>query len=226
MDRHEHQFAIGRLPHQEIRKPLLAAGANDQVGIGNFGRVEVSAQRVGIDRLGGTLSLGDLARQTLGGVGDFLARSVVERDHEIEPGIAPGQLFRLVQQRADIRLQSVALTDDPDPDAIAVQCREVVADEAPEQTEEIADLARRTRPVLRAEGEDRQIEDAELVGCANHPPQRLDATAMAFRARQAAGGRPASVAVHNDRHMQRRTGGIRGFGRRGGSIRHRLILAR
>jgi hypothetical protein len=106
-----------------------------------------------------------------------------------------------------------------------VQCREVVADEASKQTEEIADLAGRTRPVLRAEGKNRQIEDAEFVGRANHPPQRLDAAAMAFRARQTAGGRPASVAVHDDRHMQWRTGGIRGFGCWGGGVRHRLILA-
>ena len=37
---HEDQVAIGRLPEQEIRQALLAAGADDQVGIGNVGRVE------------------------------------------------------------------------------------------------------------------------------------------------------------------------------------------
>ena len=39
--RHEHQFAIGRLPQKKIRQPLLAAGADDEVGIGQVGRVEV-----------------------------------------------------------------------------------------------------------------------------------------------------------------------------------------
>jgi hypothetical protein len=28
--------------HQEIRQPLLSAGSNDQIGIGNIGRIEVS----------------------------------------------------------------------------------------------------------------------------------------------------------------------------------------
>ena len=47
--RHEYQFAIGRLPQQEIRQPLLAAGADDQIGIGQIGRVEKTADRFGRD---------------------------------------------------------------------------------------------------------------------------------------------------------------------------------
>ena len=65
MDRHEHQFAVGRLPHQEVRQPLLAAGADDQIGIGNIGRVEISAERVGVDRRGIAFSFRDFARQPL-----------------------------------------------------------------------------------------------------------------------------------------------------------------
>src|SRR5450631_182999 len=42
ISRHEHQFTIGRLPEQEIRQPLLSAGADDEVGIGNIRRVEKS----------------------------------------------------------------------------------------------------------------------------------------------------------------------------------------
>src|SRR5664279_5750532 len=38
--RHEHQFAVGRLPEQEIRQPLFAAGANDEIGIWNIRCVE------------------------------------------------------------------------------------------------------------------------------------------------------------------------------------------
>ena len=41
------------------------------------------------------------------------------------------------------------------------------------------------------------------MGRPNHAAQRLDAAAMAFRTRQAARCRPAPVAVHDDRHMQR-----------------------
>ena len=48
---------------------------------------------------------------------------------------------------------------------------------------------------------------------------RLDATAMALGARQAARCRPAPVSVHDDRHMQR-NGSIRSFRGRGGGVRH------
>ena len=44
--RHEHKLAVGRLPQQEIRQPLLAAGADDQVGIGQIRRVEIAVRSV------------------------------------------------------------------------------------------------------------------------------------------------------------------------------------
>ena len=106
MDRHEHQFAVGGLPHQKIRQPLLAAGADDQIGIGNFGRVEILAERVGIDRRWIALALRDFAGEPLRGAGDFLPRSVVEGDDEIEAGVVARQFFGLVQQRADVGLEA------------------------------------------------------------------------------------------------------------------------
>ena len=44
--RNENELAVGRLPHQEIRQPLLAAGADDEVGIGQIGRIEMPADDV------------------------------------------------------------------------------------------------------------------------------------------------------------------------------------
>src|SRR5688500_17456134 len=41
---HENQFAISRLPQQKIRQPLLAAGPDDDIGIGQVGSVEVISQ--------------------------------------------------------------------------------------------------------------------------------------------------------------------------------------
>ena len=61
----------------------------------------------------------------------------------------------------------------------------------------------RPRPVLRAEGKDRQDADAEIAGGAHRAAQRLDAAAMAFAARQAARRRPAPVAIHDDGDVPR-----------------------
>ncbi|OIQ67880.1 hypothetical protein GALL_505390 [mine drainage metagenome] len=163
MDRHKYEFAVGRLPHQEIRQPLFAAGANDQIGIGNVGCVKVLTKRVGVDRRRITFSFCNLAREPLRRMGDFMPRPVVEGDHEIEAIIVPRQVFGLFQKRADIGLQSLALADHPNPDTVAMQRRQVVADKAPQQAEQIADFGRRTRPVFGAEGEDRQVENAEFA---------------------------------------------------------------
>ena len=84
-----------------------------------------------------------------------------------------------------------------------MQGRQIVADEPAQQTEQVADFACRPRPILGAEREDRQIEDAELMGGANHATQRFDAAAMTFRPRQAARCRPPAVAVHDDRYVSR-----------------------
>src|SRR5262249_49788301 len=35
--RHEYELAVSRLPQQEVRQPLLAAGADDEIGVGNVG---------------------------------------------------------------------------------------------------------------------------------------------------------------------------------------------
>ena len=221
MDRHEDEFAVGRLPHQEVRQPLLAAGADDQVGIGNVRRIEIAAERIGVDRSRIALALRHFARQPLGGAGDFLARSVIEGDHEIELGVGPGQFLGFVQERADIGLQPFPLPDHAHAHAVAMQRRQIVAYEAAEQSEEIADFGRRPRPVLGAERKDRQVKHAEFMGGANHAAQRLDAAAMAFSARQAPRCRPAPVSIHDDRHMQR-DGSIRSFRGGGGGVRHYL----
>ena len=47
--RHEYQFTIGRLPEQEIRQPLLAAGADNQIGIGKSGASRKRASCIHVD---------------------------------------------------------------------------------------------------------------------------------------------------------------------------------
>ena len=103
-------------------------------------------------------------------------------------------------------LESLALADHPHAHTVAVQFGQVVADEAAQQPEQVADLFGRPRPVFRAEGENRQIGDAEFAGAANDLAQRLDAAPMALAARQSARGGPAAVAIHDDGDVARYIG--------------------
>src|SRR5581483_6299019 len=42
----KHQLGVRALPQQVVRDPLLAAGADDQIGVVHVGRVEVGAEIV------------------------------------------------------------------------------------------------------------------------------------------------------------------------------------
>src|SRR4051812_44315458 len=43
----EDELAIGRLPQEKVRQALLAAGADDEVGIGQIGCVETAGEQIG-----------------------------------------------------------------------------------------------------------------------------------------------------------------------------------
>src|SRR5215471_1953053 len=47
----EDELAIGSLPQQEVGEPLLAAGADDEIGIRQIGRVEKESELLGCDLL-------------------------------------------------------------------------------------------------------------------------------------------------------------------------------
>src|SRR5947209_4240330 len=113
------------------------------------------------------------------------------------------QIFSLLEKHADVSLEPLALADDANPDAITMQDREVIADEATQEAEQVANFGSGPRPVFRAEGEDGQVANAKFPGSAYDGPQGFDATAMPLGTRQASRGGPPSVSVHNDRHMQR-----------------------
>ncbi len=81
-------------------------------------------------------------------LGDLLPRSIIERDNKRQTLVVASQILGFVQQRANIRLKTCTLADNPHAHAIGMQRCKIVADETPQQTEQIADLACRPRPVL------------------------------------------------------------------------------
>src|SRR3954454_24391802 len=67
----EHQLGVGRLPHQVVRQPPLAARADDEVGVMHLGRVEQRSDA-------GLVAAGEAG----GGVDDLRWPAVVEGDEE------------------------------------------------------------------------------------------------------------------------------------------------
>src|SRR5258706_8535143 len=89
-DRCRPVLAVGGLPDQEVREPPLAAGADDQVGVGHAARREVLADRLLVDRVGRYAQRRHLAHR----VDDIAAPAVVERHRQREPLILARQLHR------------------------------------------------------------------------------------------------------------------------------------
>src|SRR5438067_5532255 len=77
----EPELAVRRLPQEEVAQALLAAGSDDEVGVGHVGVGQALRDGLGGDlplQLAGFGFLDDL----LHGVGDLDAASVVEGDRE------------------------------------------------------------------------------------------------------------------------------------------------
>ena len=68
------QFGIGRLPQQEVRQPLLARRADQQIGIGNAGGAEPRASAAWSRRRRVERPAADVQRQFARRLDDFLPR--------------------------------------------------------------------------------------------------------------------------------------------------------
>ena len=90
----EDEFGIGALPQEIVRQALLAAGADQQIGIGNADGVEVAADQFRRDRCGIEPARLHRLRDIARGPGDLLAAAIVEGDDEGQAGIVAGSASR------------------------------------------------------------------------------------------------------------------------------------
>ena len=98
VDVREVEFAVRALPEQEAGEADLAAGANDQVGLGRAGGVEMARDRRRCDLIDDVRELGALrlylAEQRPHRIGNLFAPAVGDRDDQLHGVIARGGSFR------------------------------------------------------------------------------------------------------------------------------------
>src|SRR5262249_25005629 len=93
----KHQFGVGRLPEQEVRKALLAGGPDEKVHSGNRRLVQVTGEHLFVDLARPDLS-GDRVRGDSGGrVGDLGPASVVDAELQGQHGISGRHLLGLLE---------------------------------------------------------------------------------------------------------------------------------
>src|SRR5260221_3021965 len=79
----EAELRIGRLPEQEIADPLLAAGADDEIGIGHVGGQQMLADQHLVDRIGIEPAGGHLVREGARRRRDLVAAAIGQRDGQL-----------------------------------------------------------------------------------------------------------------------------------------------
>ena len=194
----EHELRIGQLPQQEVRDAVLARRADDEVGIGLVGVVQVRPDGPLVDLAGGHA----LGHQGPHGVHDLGPPAVVERHGERHAPVALGQGDGLVHApQHPARHPPVPAPGEADPDALVVQLVAPAHEERLVEPHEVPDLVGGTAPVLGREGEHREPPDPEVEGPVDGVEERLLPRRVALGAGQAPLAGPAAVAVHDTRHV-------------------------
>src|SRR5262252_2046175 len=98
----EHQLGIGALPQQEIADPLLAAGADQQVRVGQTRRQKLALEQVLVDMVRRKPPARRLSGKAAGGLEDLGARAVVDADVDVDPGVGARHVLGIGNASHDI----------------------------------------------------------------------------------------------------------------------------
>src|SRR5207249_5000116 len=201
-------LGVRELPEEEVAEAHLAAGADQEIGIRDAARAEVLGERAGGDPVGVELAAPDAPGAGARGARDLLAPAVADGEDHGHTGVAPGRGDGGAQRPAHRQRQAAEAADGEQADLVLHHLAELGRQVAAEERHEPVDLARRAAPVLRGEGVEREVADAEAPAGLDYRPHRFLADAMPLQTRQAAPFGPAPVAVHDDGHVTRQVSRI------------------
>src|SRR5690606_35420024 len=110
-------------------------------------------------------------------------------------------LLYFLDQRLDIFRQSIDITNKIDFNAGFGKGVDLFVEKIAEKTHQMIDLFNRTAPVLRREGEQRQVADAEIAAAAHGLAHRLGPLLMSAQTLERSLRCPTAIPVHDDRDM-------------------------
>src|SRR5438552_14986026 len=209
------ELGVGDLPQEEVGDTHLAAGADEQIGVGDAVRVQRAAH-VGLGHgLRRQLAGLHATRERAKGVGQLVAPTLVERHRQGEPGVVWCLQRHVLESAAHGQRHAGRAADHAQPDLVLHQLRQLAIDRLLEQPHQHGDLVLGPAPVLRRERIEREEPQAHRVRRANDGARRLDALAVARHPGQAALGGPAPVAIHDDGDVRGHRLRAHGFQQRG-----------
>ena len=174
------ELAVRRLVEQEVRKPLFAARPDEEIRIGNAGRVEIGRDQVVVDAIRAQFAACDVGGDRANGTFELAARTVIHRKVEDQPGIRLGALLQRIERVARAFGQRLPVADDPHAHVFALEFGELALGEIDAQVEKKGDLLGVASPIFRREAVDGYDLDAEFTRRLRDTTQRNDPAAMAF----------------------------------------------
>src|SRR5262249_31764984 len=174
----------------EVADAHLAAGPDEQVGVGHPLRPEVLRDGASRDLVGLQLAPLDAPGDRAGGLRDVLAAAVAHREDHGHPRVVARRRDARPQRLADRRREPPQAADREQADLVPHHLAELAGEVLAEQLHQAVHLAGRTVPVLAGEGEEREVLDAELAARLDDGAHRLLAGAMPVEAGPPAPLRP------------------------------------
>ena len=162
-----------------------------------------------------------LAQQRVGGLHDVPAATVVGTDGERHAGIAGRACLGVGNHLLQAGFETRQVADDAQPDAIAMQLRDLTLQGRQEEPHQQRDFLGRTTPVLGTEGEEREELDPPPGAPFDRGTYGLDPLAVTGSAWQMPACGPAAIAIENDGDVARDGSGGRNGLRRTGEAHDR-----
>src|SRR5476651_1716638 len=163
----EHEFGVGALPEKEIADALLAAGANEQIRIGDARSQELALEARFVDLVGRNLSRRDLAREIARRPQNLVARAVIDADVDVDARVGTRARLGVGDVFLDILGQAVAVANHAQLRAVATELFEFVPQIVAQESHQIAHFVGGTSPIFGREGEQGEYRNTKLGGAAN-----------------------------------------------------------
>ena len=191
------------MPEQKVADPQVPAGADEQVRIRQVAQCGGPGEDVLIDVIRIQVTALHRGTQAPRSLGDIPAPTVICCDLQDQALVVPGCVFRLTDTLLQPTREGGRIADHTQLDIVGLHVPDFALQRGQEQIHQQTDLGLRTPPVLTAEGKQGEhldaVPNAFLYRAANagHPGLVSGVTGLA------AGLGPATVAVHDDRHVLR-----------------------
>jgi hypothetical protein len=203
----DEDFGVGNLPEQEITYTHFAAGADEEIGIGEIGSVEMARDLFFGDGCvsGVAIAFGE---DRIHGVDDFRAATVIQGDGKDHAGVACCGFHCFLGVSLNSGGQIVRTAKKPHADIVALEKRHLFANVFAQELHEEFDFGLGAAPVFDREGVQGERFDVQASAGLDGGAGGLRAGSVSRDAREVALLGPTAISVHDDGDMAGEAGRI------------------